>query len=256
MKHSAESWGPGRAVARVPRVSGSGTHRSGQGAFTNQCRKGRMFAPTHVWRRWHRKVNLKQRRHAAASAIAASSLFPLVSGRGHKVENLPSLPLVIDDKIESYEKTKDAVAFLKRYGAFSDVKRVVDSKTLRSGKGKLRNRRYANKRGPLIVYSNNNSKLTQAFRNVPGVDVANVYRLNLLDLAPGGHIGRFIIWTHGAIKALDSIFGSGKKSGVEKGGYNFVSNVLGNADIARIINSNEVQSSIRNPKTTVKLHEK
>lgn len=59
MKHSAESWGPGRAVARVPRVSGSGTHRSGQGAFTNQCRKGRMFAPTHTWRRWHRKVNLK-----------------------------------------------------------------------------------------------------------------------------------------------------------------------------------------------------
>jgi len=59
MKHSAESWGPGRAVARVPRVSGSGTHRSGQGAFANQCRKGRMFAPTHTWRRWHRKVNLK-----------------------------------------------------------------------------------------------------------------------------------------------------------------------------------------------------
>merc|ERR1712196_28627 len=27
MKHSAESWGTGRAVARIPRVSGSGTHR-------------------------------------------------------------------------------------------------------------------------------------------------------------------------------------------------------------------------------------
>ena len=31
MQHSAESWGTGRAVARVPRIGGGGTHRSGQG---------------------------------------------------------------------------------------------------------------------------------------------------------------------------------------------------------------------------------
>lgn len=43
---SAESWGTGRAVARIPRVSGGGTHRAGQAAFGNMCRKGRMFAPT------------------------------------------------------------------------------------------------------------------------------------------------------------------------------------------------------------------
>merc|ERR1719355_572038 len=35
---AAESWGTGRAVARVPRVPGGGTHRSGQGAFGNMCR--------------------------------------------------------------------------------------------------------------------------------------------------------------------------------------------------------------------------
>jgi large subunit ribosomal protein L4e len=56
---SAESWGTGRAVARIPRVGGGGTHRSGQGAFGNMCRDGRMFAPTKIWRRWHRHVNLK-----------------------------------------------------------------------------------------------------------------------------------------------------------------------------------------------------
>jgi large subunit ribosomal protein L4e len=28
-EHSAESWGTGRAVARVPRIGGSGTSRSG-----------------------------------------------------------------------------------------------------------------------------------------------------------------------------------------------------------------------------------
>ena len=31
---SAESWGTGRAVARIPRVGGGGTHRSGQVSWT------------------------------------------------------------------------------------------------------------------------------------------------------------------------------------------------------------------------------
>ena len=51
----------GRAVARIPRVSGSGTHRAGQAAFGNMCRSGRMFAPTKVWRKWHQKINLNQK---------------------------------------------------------------------------------------------------------------------------------------------------------------------------------------------------
>ena len=61
---SAESWGTGRAVSRIPRVPGGGTHRAGQGAFGNMCRGGRMFAPTKTWRRWHRKVNINQKRWA------------------------------------------------------------------------------------------------------------------------------------------------------------------------------------------------
>nr|BAG60494.1 unnamed protein product [Homo sapiens] len=68
---SAESWGTGRAVARIPRVRGGGTHRSGQGAFGNMCRGGRMFAPTKTWRRWHRRVNTTQKleNHVEAKPI-------------------------------------------------------------------------------------------------------------------------------------------------------------------------------------------
>jgi len=55
----------------------------------------------------------------------------------------------------------------------------MDSKTLRAGKGKLRNKRYQSKKGPLVVYANENVKLVKAFRNIPGVEVANVNRLNL-----------------------------------------------------------------------------
>merc|ERR1712137_216440 len=71
---SAESWGTGRAVARIPRVSGGGTHRAGQGAFGNMCRGGRMFAPTKTFRRFHRKISKNMRRYAVASALAATAL--------------------------------------------------------------------------------------------------------------------------------------------------------------------------------------
>jgi len=54
---SAESWGTGRAVARIPRVRGGGTSRSGAAAFGNMCRGGRMFNPNKTWRRWFRKVD-------------------------------------------------------------------------------------------------------------------------------------------------------------------------------------------------------
>ena len=79
---SAESWGTGRAVARIPRVRGGGTHRSGQGAFGNMCRGGRMFAPTKTWRRWHRRINVNQRRYAMTSAIAATGIPALVMSKG------------------------------------------------------------------------------------------------------------------------------------------------------------------------------
>ena len=79
---SAESWGTGRAVARIPRVRGGGTHRSGQGAFGNMCRGGRMFAPTKTWRRWHRRININQRRYAMCSAIAASGIPSLIMSKG------------------------------------------------------------------------------------------------------------------------------------------------------------------------------
>lgn len=57
----------GRAVARIPRVSGGGTHRAGQGAFGNMCRSGRMFAPTKIWRKWHVKINHNQKYVACVS---------------------------------------------------------------------------------------------------------------------------------------------------------------------------------------------
>merc|ERR1712063_206280 len=203
---SAESWGTGRAVARIPRVPGGGTHRAGQAAFGNMCRGGRMFAPTKTWRRWHRRVNLNQ-------------------------------------------KTKAAVALLKAINAYDDVEKSGNSKKLRAGQGKRRNRRFVRHVGPLVVYDES-GPLTRAFRNLPGVETCQVSRLNLLRLAPGGHLGRFIIWTEGAFKQLDSVFGTAKTESEQKKGYKLPTAKMSNSDLTSIINSDEIQSALR-PKRPV-----
>ncbi|CAG8590976.1 4622_t:CDS:2 [Racocetra fulgida] len=217
---SAESWGTGRAVARIPRVSGGGTHRAGQGAFGNMCRGGRMFAPTKIWRKWHVKTNLNQKRFATASALAASAIPSLVLARGHRIEEIQEIPLVIGNGIESLAKTKAAVSLLKAVHAYRDVVKVSNSRKLRAGKGKLRNRRHRQRRGPLIVY-NEDHGVVKAFRNIPGVELVNVRNLNLLQLAPGGHLGRFIIWSQGAFALLDALFGTYKKAADLKKDYRY-----------------------------------
>ncbi|GBB93961.1 hypothetical protein RclHR1_22630001 [Rhizophagus clarus] len=241
---SAESWGTGRAVARIPRVSGGGTHRAGQGAFGNMCRGGRMFAPTKIWRKWHVKTNLNQKRFATASALAASSIPSLVLARGHRIEEIQEVPLVIGNGIESLTKTKTAVALLKAVHAYRDVVKVSNSRKLRAGKGKLRNRRHRQRRGPLIVYNEDNG-VVKAFRNIPGVELVNVRRLNLLQLAPGGHVGRFIIWSQGAFALLDSLFGTYRRSAALKKDYHLPSHIITNSDVTSIINSKEIQSILR-----------
>ncbi|KAJ8410027.1 hypothetical protein AAFF_G00210680 [Aldrovandia affinis] len=40
----------------------------------------------------------------------------------------------------------------------------------------------------------------------------NVNKLNLLRLAPGGHVGRFCIWTEGAFSKLDELYGTWLKA--------------------------------------------
>lgn len=68
----------------------------------------------------------------------------------------------------------------------------------------MRNRRYVLRKGPLVVFGND-SGISRAFRNLPGVEVTSVDRLNLLQLAPGGHVGRFCIWTKSAFEKLDKV---------------------------------------------------
>ncbi|XP_046396235.1 60S ribosomal protein L4 [Ischnura elegans] len=247
---SAESWGTGRAVARIPRVRGGGTHRSGQGAFGNMCRGGRMFAPTKTWRRWHRKININQRRYAMVSAIAASGVPALVMSKGHMIQDVPEFPLVVSDKIQEYTKTKQASIFLRRIRAWNDIEKVYKSRRFRAGKGKMRNRRRIQRKGPLIVYHKNQG-LVRAFRNIPGIDMVPVHKLNLLKLAPGGHVGRFVIWTQSAFAKLDKIYGTWREGSSMKKGYNLPMPKMANTDLSRLLKAEEIRKVMRAPKMKI-----
>ena len=134
---------------------------------------------------------------------------------------------------------------LEALGAAADVKRVEESKGVRAGKGKGRNRRYVSRRGPLLVTADGESDVARAFRNLAGVDIANVERLSLLQLAPGGHLGRFVIWTKAAFETLEKLYGTTSATAELKTGYALPRAHMANADLARIINSDEVQAVVR-----------
>jgi len=244
-KHSAESWGTGRAVSRIPRVSGGGTHATGSGAFGNMCRGGHMFSMKKVFRRWHVAVPRKIRRFAVASAIAATAVAPLVAARGHKIDGVAEVPLVVDDSLETIRKTRDAVALLKSVNVYADALRAATTIKLRAGKGKYRNRRRVTRKGPLVIVKDTSSAQA-AFRNLPGVKAVAVSRLSVLDLAPGGHVGRLCVWSKSAFAELDAIYGTSSDAAApQKAKFRLPRTIMTNADVTSVVARDEIQSVLR-----------
>jgi len=215
----------------------------------NMCRGGRMFAPTKQWS-WHRKVGVAQKRYAICSAIAATGVPALVMAKGHVIDNIPEVPFVVSDKVQNFTKTKEAVEFLRRNKAWADVVKVYASRRIRAGKGKLRNRRHVQKLGPLVIYDQDQG-VTKAFRNIPGVDCIQVDNLNILKLAPGGHVGRFVIWSEAAFKKLDGLYGTWRKPSASKAGWNLPQPKMANTDLSAILKSEAIRAVLRAPNKKV-----
>lgn len=114
----------------------------------------------------------------------------------------------------------------------------------------MRNRRRIQRRGPLVVYHKDEG-IRKAFRNIPGVDTLSVDKLNLLKLAPGGHVGRFVIWTESAFARLNELFGTWTESSKLKNGYNLPQPKMANTDLSRLLKSEEIRSVLRAPKKKV-----
>ena len=164
--------------------------------------------------------------------------------RGHRVENVPEFPLVIGGGVGAINKTNAALAMLTRFGVDQEVNKSKASRKVRTGAGKMRNRRYVQRLGPVIVHAGESPTLEKAFRNISGVEIAHVDRLNLLRLAPGGHLGRFVIWTQAAFEKLDTIYGTDSTPS-SKVDYRLPRHIISNADLNRIINSDEIQSVVK-----------
>lgn len=204
-----------------------------------------MFAPTRTWRRWHRKVNINQKRYAVASALAASAIPALVLARGHQIATIPEVPLVVaTDAVETLNKTKNALALLAKLKADADVARCKETQR-HTGKARLRNRAKKIKVGPLVITGNKGATAYKAFRNLAGVQVTSVWDLDLLKLAPGGHLGRFIIWTQAAFEYLNTLFGTQGTPSTIKQGYFLPRPIMANADVRRVIMADTIQASIK-----------
>jgi large subunit ribosomal protein L4e len=164
--------------------------------------------------------------------------------RGHRISQVAELPLVVSDSLQGVKKTKQAIDILAKLGLGEDITRVKETRRVRSGAGKARNRRYVTRKGPLVVYTEDNG-LVHALRNVPGVDLCHVEKLSLLQTAPGGTFGRIIVWTESAAQKLTEVFGDYKGAAALKSGYRLLRPEMTNADLAALINSDEIQAVIR-----------
>ncbi len=148
---SAESRGTGMGIARLPRVKGG----SGNAAFAPGTVGGRQAHPPVVEKKIVKKIPKKEKQLGLFSAIAATASKEAVSSRGHAIDDVPQIPLVVTNSIEGLTKTKEVEEALIHLGVLSDIYRVRESRNIRAGKGKLRGRKMKQAVGPLIVVAEN-----------------------------------------------------------------------------------------------------
>jgi len=191
----------GKGVSRMPRktMTRRGMQMMWVGAFAPGTVGGRRAFPPSSERVFAQAMNTKERRKAIRSALAAVMNKELVSGRGHAVPQ--NYPFILASDVESLAKTSEFEAMLLKLGLEGDLERG-GKRAVRAGKGKARGRKLKKSKGPLIVVSGA-CKMLSAARNIPGVDVVEVRKVNAELLAPGAHPGRLTLMTQAAVQKLE-----------------------------------------------------
>jgi large subunit ribosomal protein L4e len=189
-----------RDMARMSRIHGGAPNMGWRARKVPQAVKGRMAHPPKVEKIWAQKINKKEKRLALRSAIAATGNKDIVKNRGHVIDKIKTLPLIVKDDIESIKKTKDVEKLFLSLGLDGELKRL-DKRKVRAGKGKMRGRKYKEKIGPLIIVDKD-KHIKRACENLTGVDVLNVKNISVEYLAPGSLPGRLTIWSKSSIEKL------------------------------------------------------
>ncbi|MCX6694395.1 MAG: 50S ribosomal protein L4 [Methanomicrobiales archaeon] len=195
IRSSAVGWGSGRGVSHVPRIK-----NGSRAAKVPQAKGGREAHPPVVAKVLERRMNKKEKKKALRSAIAASACVEIVRSRGHRFAG--EVPVVLEDRFGVLEKTTDVIAALRAAGVYDDVERSKRSRKVKAGRGKMRGRRYKQRKSLLIVTAD---QPLRAARNLAGVDAVVVGELTTEDLAPGTQAGRLTVWTEGAVQRLGGV---------------------------------------------------
>ena len=189
---------PGMGISRMPRVAGSsravqlGSTKGGRSPHSPRSTKNLIL-----------RINKKEKAIAWKSALAMTADPEAVKIRGHVFRQDLSFPIVVEDEMDSIDKSRDAMLFLQSIGVWDDVERSKNGTKIRAGRGKMRNRRYRTPKSLLIV-TDNPAKL-KAFRSFPGIDVAYSDNISISKLAPGGVGGRLVIYTESAFRRIGGV---------------------------------------------------
>lgn len=186
--------------ARLPRMKNRSSLLSGRVAKVTQAVGSRKAHPPKVEKKVKEKINKKEKKAALYSAIATSANKELVADR-HVLADGVELPLVVVDGFEGLKKTKEVIGALKGLKVLEDVEYAKNGRRLRAGKGKKRGRKYKQKKSLLIVTAKDGG-IYKAARNLSGVDVCSLKKLNVDLLAPGTKAGRLVVWSESALKEL------------------------------------------------------
>ncbi len=201
LRNTAKGWGTGHGISRAPRIKGSGFPTARNVGRVPFAKGGRRAHPIKTEKIVKKKINKKVNKLSLISAISASGDLVWVKNRGHLIDKVPEIPLVIDDKIQTVKKTKLMYSILSELGLEDELVKVKEGKKIRAGKGKRRGRKYKNKKSILVVIKDDFG-IVKASRNIPGVDVIKFENLSIANLAPGGLSGRLILWAQSAFNDL------------------------------------------------------
>jgi len=208
-KYSVESWGAGYGMARIFRIKASGTGKAQAGGMVPSAVGGRPTHPSTPEKKIYKELNRKEKKMALITAIAFTGVLDSVAKRGHRIPENISLPIVVNEKIESIARTRELREFLEKIGLKEELERCKEKK-IRAGKGKKRGRRYKRRTGPLIVVLEDLG-ISEAAENIPGVDVVKLKDLSVLHLAPGAKPGRLTIYSVNAFEKIDEVLLGGLK---------------------------------------------
>jgi large subunit ribosomal protein L4e len=208
IKHMRHVWrsGYGRGQSRVPRkiFSRKGSQFNWEAAEVPNAKGGMRAHPPKVTQFINLlKINKKELKIAFASAVAATASEKYIIKKYGTIEKLDKkAPFVISSEITK-SKTKKILEELKTVlGNLYDV--ALREKSIRSGKGKMRGRKYKSNAGMILILGNDEKLKTKLF------EVKKAKELNVTDLANGG-LGRVAVYTEKAVKELENKYGENKK---------------------------------------------